>query len=191
VLLDKLFYEYSNNQWRGSGDSKMAHDIENLSDRLMPTPDEDWVNFINNACKANTNYKRLESILYYFTVLQQKRPDSLIQSTYDVDHIVPQALLESLSEESFGIKLSSLKNTLGNLALLPHKSNDKKGEKILRDIDRDLKEEVAKYSDIAIDDFEKYSDITNLPALCEQRKKVFLDIVKNKRRNLFANNRLI
>ena len=190
-LLDRLFYEYSNSQWRGSGDSKMAHDIENIPDRIKQIPSEDWDILINNVCKANTNYKRLEPILYYFAVLQQKRPDSLSQITYDVDHIVPQSLLEAQSTEINGISLVSLKDTLGNLALLPHKSNTKKNDKVLNEIDSDLKMDVAKYADIQIEDFEKYSDMTHLPELCEQRKEIFSDIVQNKRVSLFANNKLV
>lgn len=187
ILLDKLLYEYSNNQWRGSGDNKMAHDIENISERLTQTPNEDWKAFILNVCKSNTNYKRLEPVLYYFAVLQQKQPDSIAQVSYDVDHIIPQALLDSQSSQD----LISLKDTLGNLAILPHKSNVKKSDKSLRDIEQDLKEEVSRYSDIKIDDFETYSDIANLPELCKQRQKIFLDIVDNKRTKLFTNNKLI
>ena len=187
ILLDKLLYEYSNNQWKGSGDNKMAHDIENISERLTQTPNEDWKTLVLNACKSNTNYKRLEPILYYFAVLQQKQPDSIAQISYDVDHIIPQDLLDSQSSQD----LISLKDTLGNLAILPHKSNIKKKDKFLRDIEQDLKEEVSRYSDIKIDDFEMYSDIVNLPELCQQRQKNFLDIVDNKRTKLFTNNKLI
>jgi hypothetical protein len=87
--------------------------------------------------------------------------------------------------------LVSLKDTLGNLALLPHKSNTKKNDKVLNEIDNDLKMDVAKYADIKIEDFEKYSDMTHLPELCEQRKEIFADIVQNKRVSLFANNKLV
>ena len=123
--------------------------------------------------------------------MQQKRPDSLSQITYDVDHIVPQSLLEAQSTEIDGVALTSFKDTLGNLALLPHKSNTKKNDKVLCEIDSDLKKEVAKYADIRLEYFEKYSDMTNLPDLCKKRKEIFIDIVNDKRNKLFANNKLI
>ena len=193
ILLDRLFYEYSGNQWRGSGDSKMARDVENISERFEPIPTQNWEKFVDEACKPtnSANYRRLEAVLYYFTTLQQKRP-ALVQGTYDVDHIVPQTLLDAANEtEVGGVKLIALKNSLGNLALLPHKSNIKKNDKQLSNIEDDLKPEVSRYSDVALEDFGKYSDITNLPELCEQRKAVFLAVVREKRTSLFANSKLV
>ena len=187
VLFDKLLYEYSHNQWRGSGDSKMAHDIDSIPERLTEISKESWSTFISEVCKSNTNYKMLEPILYYFAVLQKKQPDSISQNSYDVDHIVPQNLFDSQRNQ----ELSTLKDTLGNLAILPYKSNRKKKDKRLKEIEDELKDEVSRYADIKRNDFDKYSDITNLPELCKQRQKIFLDIVKNKRTSLFANNKLI
>ena len=189
VLLDKLIFEYSNNQWRGSGDSKMAHDIENISGRFDPEiSTQDWKKFIEDACKPTTNasYRRFEAALYYFTILQKQRP-ALIQTTYDLDHIVPQSRLESVGDTT----LKSRKDTLGNLALLPHRANIKKNDKLLNEIENDLKAEVSRYSYVALEDFGKYSDVTNLPELCEMRKKVFLSAVGKQRDSLFANGSLI
>ena len=187
VLFDKLLYEYSNNQWRGSGDSKMAHDIDSIPERLTETSKENWSRFICEVCKSNANYKMLEPILYYFAILQKKQPDSIAQNSYDIDHIVPQTLFDSQGAQ----ELSALKDTLGNLAILPYKSNRKKKDKRLKEIDDELKDEVSRYADIKRDDFDKYSDIMNLRELCEQRQMIFLDIINNKRTSLFVNNKLI
>lgn len=193
ILLDRLFYEYSNNRWRGSGDNKMAKDFANIHDRLSMLETESWISFVRNASKVNADYKLLTPVLYYFSVLQKKSPDSLTQNTYDIDHIVPQSRLEALDQDTEvnGVNLLSLKDTLGNLALLPHRSNMKKTDKVLNEIDNDLKEEVAKYSDVACEDFDKYSDVSKLPELCEQRMKIFMQIVDTNRASLFANNRLV
>lgn len=194
ILFDKLVYEYSINLWRGSGDSKMAHDIEdeNIAERLKETPCHNWEQFVTDACKSNANYKRLLAVLFYFTILQQKRPSCLVQTSYDIDHIVPQSALDgALDTEVAGIKLLTLKDSLGNLALLPHKANVKKTDHTLNNIESELKHEVARYADISLDDFEKFSNISNLPELCQQREKIFVSVVKEKRISLFANGKLI
>lgn len=187
VLLDKLFYEYANSQWRGSSDSKVARDIENITERLIPITMEEWQTWIKNVSQKNTDYKRLEAVLYYCAILQLKRPDVREQITYDVDHIIPQSLIEASSDESLVV----LKNTLGNLALFPHKANIKKNDKTLDAIDKDLQKEVAKYSDIEIADFDKYSDITHLREVCEYRTQNFLSVIENARNKLLANNKLV
>ena len=131
----------------------------------------------------------MEPLLYYFAILQQKQP--VTNYTYDIDHIVPQTLLTDQLTVVNGIKLSDLRDTLGNLALLPHKSNTKKSDNSLNNIDADLKQEYARYSDIPIGDFDKYSDVSKLPELCNFRKLFFKSNVLPKRTQLFANGKLV
>ena len=69
TLFDKLVYEYSTKQWRGSGDSKMAADINNWQGRLSPIPQSDWKDFIEGACNGkhkgeNVTQSILTPVLY-------------------------------------------------------------------------------------------------------------------------------
>ena len=54
-----------------------------------------------------------------------------------------------------------------------------------------LKEMVSQYSDIKIEDFDKYSDVSKILEMFAERKKNFMIIIKEKRKSLFANGKLI
>ena len=70
----------------------------------------------------------------------------------------------------------TFKDSLVNLALLPTKDNIAKKSKRLNEItDNWLKNQITMYTGIDEIDFQKYSDVTLLPTLREQRKKLFLD----------------
>ncbi len=191
ILFDKLIYEYTAKEWRGSGDNKMAKDVENISERFKVVPNDNWELLIENLFASNDNYKRLGPVLYYFAILSKKEPENLHQMVYDIDHIIPESMLDDHPLELSGYNLASLKDTLGNLALLPKPLNIKKTDKLLKDISDDHKEIVSKYSDIKIEDFDKYSDVSKILEMFAERKQVFMAIIKEKRESLFANGKLV
>ena len=179
-LLDRLILEHANNVWKGSSDSRIwKHLTGNLDDRVALAPESEWTSFLDKACAATSDdYKKHCAILYYFAILQGRDPDNVAQVEYDVDHIIPQTEFDQLVE---GTSINKeLKNSLGNVSLLPRRRNESKGDKKLNQLSDDLKALVAKYSDLRIEDFGKYSTVDSIQALIDERKKVFLDAIKKR-----------
>ena len=183
VLFDRLVFEYTSGLWRGSSDSKLRNDLSNYKDRFTALPVENWATLIENACgESNENYATKEALLYYFATLQDKQPDPSGEKEYDIDHIIPQSKIDAAP---LGVVNKNLKNSLGNMALLPRRKNEAKNAKFLKDVGDDLKLEIAQYADVSLEDFPKYSNLTSLPNLIEERKKVFWGLL-NKRSELFG-----
>ena len=176
ILFDRLVFEYATKTWRGSGDSKMSNDIKNWKMRIIPVNEDDWKKFVNDACNGSyngqpTTVKLLRPVLFYYYVITCVSPGNQINVTFDVDHIIPKEIFESnrVIDQTF-------KDSLVNLALLPTKDNIAKKSKRLNEItDNWLKNQITMYTGIDEIDFQKYSDVTLLPTLREQRKKLFLD----------------
>ena len=123
ILFDRLVYEYSTKTWRGSGDSKMANDIRNWKNRIQPVDGLAWKNFVTGACSGvyngqNTTVNLLRPVLYYYYVLTDSTPYNQVNTSFDVDHIIPQEAFK----DNVMLDLN-LKDSLSNLALLPKKDN--------------------------------------------------------------------
>lgn len=185
ALFDRLVHEYTIGYWRGSSDSKLAEHLKdhNYLDRVVPVSETEWIALVEKACgETNEHYKNKEALIRYFLVLQKKQPDPTGNTLYDIDHIIPQKAIDAAAE---GTIKKTLKNSLGNMALFPRPRNQAKKDKKLVDMPSDLKKEVAKYADVAEEDFEKYSAVTNLEALVEERKAMYLALL-SRRVSLFA-----
>ena len=174
ILFDRLVYEYSTKTWRGSGDSKMANDIKNWKSRIQPVDSQAWKNFINGACSGvyngqNTTVNLLRPVLYYYYVLTDSTPYNQVNTSFDVDHIIPQeAFKDNIMIDS------KLKDSLSNLALLPKKDNISKKSKKLNEITHQwLINSITTFAGIQKIDFEKYSNVMNITDLKTEREKMF------------------
>lgn len=174
ILFDKLVFEYATKTWRGSGDSKMSSDIKNWKQRLTPVDEEDWKKFITGACIGNyngqdTTVKTLKPVLYYYYVITNCSPINQVNVSFDVDHIIPKERFVGNT-----MIIQTYRDSLINLALLPTKDNISKKAKALNEItDSWLKLQITTYSGIKEEEFEKYSDISNISALHSARSKLF------------------
>lgn len=188
ILFDRLIFEYCVGTWKGSGDSKMANHVKNWHERLTPMDANSWTNLIKCACDGNYNgqamdIKHLTPILCYQYALQKKYPDNPLQETSEVDHIMPKAKLESNA-----MIPSDYRDALFNLELLPKEDNNQKKDKALNEVsDSFLRQSISRYCDISIDDFDKYSDISNIESLKEDRLNILLEVFDTIRKTELSN----
>ena len=188
VLFDRLIFEYCVGNWRGSGDSKMANHVKKWHERLDPMDTDSWTNLIKSACDGSYNgqaidIKHLTPILCYQYALQKKQPDNPLQETSEVDHIMPKAKLESNA-----MIPAAYRDALFNLELLPKGDNIQKKDKALNEVsDSFLRQSISRYCDISIDDFDKYSDISNIESLKEVRLKMLLETFDTIRKTELSN----
>ena len=174
ILFDKLVFEYATKTWRGSGDSKMSSDIKNWKQRVTPVDSEDWKNFITGACMGNyngqdTTVKILKPVLYYYYVITSCSPINQVNVSFDVDHIIPK-------ERFVGNTMiaKAYRDSLINLALLPTKDNISKKAKALNEItDNWLKLQITTYTGIKEEEFDHYSDISNIASVHKKRSNMF------------------
>ena len=174
VLFDRLVYEYATRQWRGSGDSRMARDIKEWKQRLTIVGKDDWHSFIEGAVKGSHNGQAttvsiLRPVLYYYYVLTDQGPGNGINVSFDVDHIIPK--------EKFADNQSvdaNLRDSLGNLALLPKKDNVSKKNKLLNEVtDPWLKSQISAYTGISQSDFATYSSVAKVNDLVKERVEYY------------------
>lgn len=174
ILFDKLVYEYATKMWRGSGDSKMASDIENWKDRLNPVAQATWLEFIKAACDGkykgeNVTQQILTPVLYYYYVLTERSPINAVNVLFEVDHLYPQDKFK----DNDMIDISN-KDCLCNLSLLPKKENICKSNKALKEIvDPWLIQQIAAYADVQQSDFDKFSDLSNINDLKLKRGPLY------------------
>lgn len=177
ALFDRLIFEYCIGAWKGSGDSKMANHIKNWQDRIKPMSDDSWTTLITSACNGvyngqNLDIKHLTPILCYQYALLKRMPETTLEETSEVDHIIPRAKLENNN-----LIPSGYKDALFNLELLPKADNNQKKDKTLSELsDTFLRQAISKYTGIPEIDFEKYSDISRIEELKQERLCQFLKI---------------
>lgn len=188
ILFDRLVFEYSTKAWRGSGDSKMASDIQNWKERIKPIDSASWKAFICEASKGVYNSQpvkkeQLAPVLYYYYFLKQMAPGNDFTVQFDIDHIIPQ--------EKFKLNQMvdiNLKDSLINLCILPKKDNISKSSKALNEIkDIWLQNQVSSYTGIALERFDKYSDITHIKELQEERLEKYLKVFTDIRNTTLSN----
>jgi hypothetical protein len=192
ILFDTLIYEYVNQVWRGSSDSKIANNISNFEskdDVFTPVKQERWREllseiFNNQTIDGNKITRALmDPLLYHFYALSKiQGPDS--RCKIEVDHIIPQDLFKN----SVIANKEVIVHSLFNLALLPKNENASKGKKRLVEItDNWLKDQIEKYAFISKDDYQMYSDINNFDKLKELREPIFLKAFTVERENILNN----
>ncbi len=188
ILFDRLVFEYSTRAWRGSGDSKMANDIKNWENRILPIEESAWKSLIQSVCAGEyngqtTSKKSLNPVLHYYYVLKEMSPTIDAQTKFEVDHIYPEEKFQNNSMAD-----QKLKDSLINFALLPKKENISKSSKALNEItDPWLKEQVSRFTEIPQSDFDKYSNIANIGELQGDRKKLFIETFTATRKAKLSN----
>lgn len=194
ILFDRLIHENAQGIWKGSGDSKMAGDIrpENIEERFKPIEISEWIKYIEeNSWKPKPKHEVYRPFLYHYYALDGFSPlmsiggfDSSSQINYqvDIDHIIPKE--KFVDNDNYVV----YKNSIGNLALLPSSENSSKKSKTLNEIrDGWTKVQIARYTGIAEEEFETFSDIVNIQQLIEKRKEHYVEVFEKKRMSLFSN----
>ena len=192
ILWDRLIYEYIQLVWKGSSDSRIKNNIADLNANFEPVSIEAWEKLLNEIFTSSTinggdiSDKYMTALLYHFYCLNnQAAPDSYLGS-YDVDHIIPQALFDNSQIPRKNI----IKNNILNLGLLPTNENISKGKKRLCQIDDTwLKDQIEKYEFIEnnLETYDKFSNVTNYQELFDLRKPIILAAFKEKRTDLLNN----
>lgn len=173
-LLDRLIFEYSTKVWRGSGDSKMAADINNWRDRLTPIDGNSWKEFIKGACAGRykgevMTQRLLTPAIYYYYVLTDRCPSNSLDVKFDVDHLYPQ---DKFKDNDMIDKAN--KDCLCNLSLLPKKDNISKSNKSLNEIvDPWLIQQIEQFADIPSSEFDKFSNLANIDQLKAHRSPLY------------------
>ena len=192
ILFDTLIYEYVNQVWRGSSDSKIANNISNFEskgDVFTPVKQEKWQELLREIFDHQTidgnkiTRALMDPLLYHFYALSKiQGPDSRYK--IEVDHIIPQDLFRNSVVDNKEV----LMHSLFNLALLPKNENASKGKKRLVEItDSWLKDQIEKYAFIPKDDYQIYSDITNFEKLKKLREPIFLNAFTVNRESILNN----
>ena len=189
-LFDKLIYEYVTGKWKGSGDSRIKNNIENLETNFTHIQKEDWTALLNNIFDngiindADIKFDLMKPILYHFYCLNQQAAPSMINPQFDVDHIIPQALFNS---STFPRK-ETLRDNLLNLGLLPKSENCSKGKKRLIEITDPWMQSIIKELEfIDVPDYLQFSNVNNYTAMFAQRRPLFEQAFTTKRDNLLNN----
>ena len=177
ILADKLMFEYITFKWRGSSDGKISKNISafsSLNDKFTMIEDQSWINLfkaINDRYEiddSDITFGLSKSLIYHtYSIMCFTCPSA---SSFDIDHIIPQALFDSSSIP----KSNLIKNALFNLCPLPTITNVRKNDKKLKDItDIWLIGQIETFSNIKSKDFNKFSDVQNWQELKKVRRVIF------------------
>ncbi|MGN9163060.1 DUF262 domain-containing protein [Clostridium sulfidigenes] len=189
ILCDRLIYEYTIRIWSGSSDSRLSGDIKNYKNRIIAIKKEEWIELINELSTGkfkgkSTSVSILKAFMYHYYIIKKIDPVYKNSTTiFEIDHIVAQ----SLFKDNDGAN-QDMKDCIINLALLPKGENIEKSDKRLNKItDEWLKKQIIRLAEISEDDFETFSDITNINQLKEKRAKLFSDAFSEERDKLINN----
>ena len=188
ILCDRLVYEYSCRIWSGSGDSRLARDLQS-NDRFDVIETDEWYDVIDDFAKGK-NASIYKGIIYHYYCLKKMRP--ILEGTganakYEVDHIYAQAQFDTVTTID-----KALMESLGNKALLPKLDNISKGEKAINQLKSDtwLYDMVKTFTGIKEEDVDKYSDIVNIESLIESRIKDYKEVFSNQRISLLNSSNI-
>lgn len=190
ILIDRMVYEYTLGNWKGSSDSKVSRNIKefgNQGNLFEPIEEERWISLLNEIFENGkigddiVTQAKLTPLLYHVYCLSEIGAPQTEYDKFEVDHIYSKAVLRN-STKQLNV------DELFNLCLLNKEINGKKREQTLIQIDDSAdKNEIQRLTQINIDDFKKYSDVSNLDDLKELRKKFFFDAFEVKRKKIFNN----
>lgn len=192
-LLDKLIYEYSTKQWRGASDSKVSQNlnlINNGYNYIKSIENDKWENLLLEILQNDLiqgmplTQKNVQPILYHFYAISEIEGPGT-DYAIEVDHIIPQSAFNSSNLKN----KDSISNNLFNLALLPRGENISKGNKSLNEIkSKWLIQQIEKYEFISEENFKYYSNVTNINDLRNRRGQIFLNTLKEKRKEFLSTN---
>lgn len=189
ILCDRLLYEYSSRLWAGSADSRLARDLLTISDRFNVVSSEEWNDIIDKFASGNTS-KVDKGIIYHYYCLKKMRPvfdGEGSNAIYEVDHIYAQAQFDNVTTIN-----PILMESIGNKALLPKLENISKGEKALNELKTQtwLLEEILRVTGIKEKDIDKYSNITNIELLIDERISDYKKVFSQDRITLFNSSKI-
>jgi hypothetical protein len=185
VLLDKLIFEYLTNHWKGSSDAKVSKYLSELTlkEKFENIEEEKWTKLIDEITEKFSmsgsvieDYSKLYPILLYNHVLNNEI--NLDYGNLEIDHIIPQTAFDNSRIDNSRI----IQNGLFNLVLIPEDINKKKSNKRLNSLSNNDRSIYSKFSNIKLNDFDKYSEANNYKELSEYRSKLFKDSFIEKRR---------
>lgn len=188
ILFDRLIYEYAAKIWSGSSNTRVQNDLrnENLGARFQCVKEDDWMNLLDSIYnKSYTGPKGAAgAIIYYYYCLKRFAPTIDLQTTYQVDHIIPQ--------KQFAMAVSvdsAYKDMLYNLAILPQRENDAKNDRSIIDLKSDpwLYNECLKFSEVPEADAERFSDICNIEDMIKMRYELYREAFSQTRSALINN----
>ena len=182
ILCDRLVYEYSCRIWSGSGDSRLARDLQ-ANDRFDVVKSDEWNMVIDDFAKGK-NASISKGIIYHYYCLKKMRPileGAGVDAKYEIDHIYAQAQFDTVTTID-----KTLMESLGNKALLPKVDNISKGEKAINQLKADtwLYDMIKTFTGISEESVDKYSDIVNIESLIEFRIKDYKEVFNNQRISL-------
>ena len=188
ILCDRLMYEYSCRIWSGSGDSRLARDLE-AKDRFKIVRVDEWNGVIDDFADGK-NATTCKGIIYHYYCLKKMHPPlegSGNNVQYEIDHIYAQAQFNTVTTID-----KTLMESLGNKALLPKVDNISKGEKAINQLRGEawLYDMVKTYTGIKEKDVDKYSDIVNIESLIEFRIKDYKEVFSNQRISLLNSSNM-
>lgn len=187
ALFDNLVFEYASGQWKGSGDSKMAKHLRQPENRFKPLDKDTWISFISEISTSGTYNGQtivkanIEPLIYYQFVLRNLYyPMDNVR--YEIDHIIPQSLLKDNAAVP-----EWFKDSIANLSILPRNDNSSKRDmplSAIRVTDPTLANMISKFIGIPLADFDKYSNLNNIPDLISTRKEMLLTTFGERRLDL-------
>jgi hypothetical protein len=192
VLFDRMLYEYVTRLWRGSSDSLIAQNLDEVTGShamFDPVPQDTWRSVLEELVEdgriegrsqlTNKNPTReTKAILRYYYVLRGMKPSAT--GTMSLDHIIPKRKFESATQD----EIKQKKHHVANLAEFPKQDNTEKGTKTLTQIDNDwLKQQIAEYAGIDESDFPKYTDASDVDELIENRGERIVETFIDARSN--------
>lgn len=187
ILCDRLMYEYSRRIWTGSGDSRLARDLQ-AKDRFEIVGVDEWKAVIDDFA-IGKNASTCKGIIYHYYCLKKMRPlleGTGVNAKYEIDHIYAQAQFDSVTTID-----KTLMESLGNKALLPKLDNISKGERAINQLRGTwLYDMVKTFTGIQEEDVDKYSDIVNIESLIEFRIKDYKEVFSNQRISLLNSSNM-
>lgn len=194
ILIDKLFYEFLNKQWRGSSDSKVNRNL------LSHKPNEDinshienkeWNSFLYNMFfnlkigGEDLTFTESSKLLYHYYSIKGIKGPNDSQVKVDVDHIYSQSLIEESSLPNKKI----IKDAPFNLSLLPKNKNISKSNRKLSEVvgNYELVNIIETYAEIKLDKFQLYSNLINWESLRNERFEKFVNAFEKTRIDILNN----
>lgn len=187
IALDRCFYEYLSNQWKGSSDSTIARNIESYekgletdeNGLLKPITDSSWNSLLESLFNDNTLNGKLVAkgvlapLVYYYNCLKGIKGEGF-DNPGEIDHIMPQSLWKSSTLKD----KDAIQNNVFNLALLPKNVNASKKDQTLASMNDLIADKIAEYEEINKNDFTKYSNVANYNDLKVYRENLYKNAMK-------------
>lgn len=178
-LFDRLFYEYCTGLWKGSSDSRLKKYLDKPEIMFSSIDSNDWAKLINDAYYQNKignstiSGKVLAALIYYSTMLRNKKLDCDEENGAQIDHIIPQARFTDGSS-NYGFK-----DSLANCALITANLNNKKKTNITS-IDTAYIDAICDLEDVDQDVIKRMTGPDDIPELIKHRAPIVNEILKER-----------